>query len=106
MPGCDEDTNRLAALEEEVAQLREAVVSHAVIDQAIGVVISVGGLKPEQGWDVLREVTQHTNIKLREVAHCLVHWPSTGQLPAGVRRALSAAVARARHAAALGENAP
>ncbi|MER6074247.1 ANTAR domain-containing protein [Streptomyces sp. NPDC001817] len=104
MPGCDEDTNRLAALEEEVVQLREAVVSHAVIDQAIGVVISVGGLRPEQGWDVLREVSQHTNIKLREVARCLVHWPSTEQLPAGVRRALSAAVARARDAAALGEN--
>ncbi|MGJ5748668.1 ANTAR domain-containing protein [Streptomyces puniciscabiei] len=100
----DERTDELAALQEEVTQLRTAVVSHAVIDQAIGVVISVGGLRPEQGWDVLREVSQHTNIKLREVARYLVHWPSGGQLPAGVRRALSAAVARARDSAATGEN--
>ena len=100
----DEETDELAALQQEVTQLRTAVVSHAVIDQAIGVVISVGGLRPEQGWDVLREVSQHTNIKLREVARCLVHWPSSGQLPADVRRALSAAVARARDSAATGED--
>ncbi|MGW7817603.1 ANTAR domain-containing protein [Streptomyces puniciscabiei] len=104
MIGGDEKADKLAALEEEVAQLRAAVVSHAVIDQAIGVVISVGGLRPEQGWDVLREVSQHTNIKLREVARCLVHWPSGGQLPPGVRRVLSAAVARARDSAATREN--
>jgi hypothetical protein len=104
MIGRDERTDQLAALQEEVTQLRTAMASHAVIDQAIGVVISVGGLRPEQGWDVLREVSQHTNIKLREVARCLVHWPSSGQLPPGVRRALTAAVARARDSAATGEN--
>ncbi|MFC9931856.1 ANTAR domain-containing protein [Streptomyces sp. NPDC127190] len=104
MTGDDEETDQLAALQQEVTQLRTAVVSHAVIDQAIGVVICVGGLRPEQGWDVLREVSQHTNIKLREVADCLVHWPSSGQMPAGVRRALSAAVARARESTATGED--
>ncbi|MGQ5640918.1 MULTISPECIES: hypothetical protein [unclassified Streptomyces] len=38
------------------------------------------------------------------MADCLVHWPSSGQLPAGVRRALSAAVARAQDSAATGED--
>ena len=37
----DEETDELAALQQEVTQLRTAVVSHAVIDQAIGVVICV-----------------------------------------------------------------
>ncbi|MGW3209821.1 ANTAR domain-containing protein [Streptomyces sp. NPDC001135] len=98
MIGRDEQADQLAALHEEVAQLRRAVASHALVDQAIGVVIVVGGLRPEQGWEVLRQVSQHTNVKLREVARCVVQWPSSGRLPDGIRRVLSEAVARARDA--------
>ncbi|MEV6112884.1 ANTAR domain-containing protein [Streptomyces sp. NPDC052109] len=100
MIGRDEQADQLTALQEEVTQLRRAVVSHAVVDQAIGVVITAGGLRPEQGWEVLRQVSQHTNVKVRDVARCLVLWPSSGRLPHDVRRALSAAVARARDSAA------
>ncbi|MEU9479792.1 ANTAR domain-containing protein [Streptomyces sp. NPDC048191] len=96
MIGRDEQADQLTALQEEVTQLRRAVVSHAVVDQAIGVVIATGGLRPEQGWEILRQVSQHTNVKLRDVARSLVLWPSGGRLPDEVRRALSAAVARAR----------
>jgi ANTAR domain len=98
MIGRDEQTDQLAALQEEVTQLRRAMVSHALVDQAIGVVITAGGLRPEQGWEVLRQVSQHTNVKLREVARCVVQWPSSGRLPDAIRRALSDAVARARDA--------
>ncbi|MFD5518837.1 hypothetical protein [Streptomyces sp. NPDC127066] len=35
--------------------------------QAIGVVLAIGQPTPEQGWDVLREVSQRTDIKLRHV---------------------------------------
>ncbi|MGW2712763.1 ANTAR domain-containing protein [Streptomyces sp. NPDC001356] len=92
MIGPDERTDQLKALQEEVEQLRHALGSHALVDQAIGVVITVGGLRPEQGWDVLRHISQHTNIKLREVARCLVEWPTRRRLPEVIRRALSAAV--------------
>ncbi|MET8564521.1 ANTAR domain-containing protein [Streptomyces flaveolus] len=100
MIGRDEQTDQVKALQEEVEQLRRALGSHALVDQAIGVVITVGGLRPEQGWEVLRHMSQHTNIKLREVAHCLVEWPTRGRLPEVIRRALPAAVEHVRTEAA------
>lgn len=97
MIGRDEQTvDQLKALQEEVGQLRQALISHALIDQAIGVVITVSRLRPEQGWDALKHMSQHTNTKLREVARCLVQWPAHGTLPEAVRRALPAAVEHAR----------
>lgn len=59
-------------LEDENLQLKEAVRSHAVVDQAIGVILAVGQLTPDQGWDVLRSTSQNTNIKLRHVAELIV----------------------------------
>ncbi|MGW3461764.1 ANTAR domain-containing protein [Streptomyces olivaceoviridis] len=96
MIGRDEQTDQLEALQEEVEQLRRALGSHALVDQAIGVVITVGGLRPEQGWEVLRHISQHTNIKLREVARCLVQWPTRRRLPEAIRGALPAALEHAR----------
>ncbi|MER5880637.1 ANTAR domain-containing protein [Streptomyces sp. NPDC001910] len=64
----------------ENAQLQEAVHSHAVVDQAIGVVLAAGQLTPDQGWDVLREVSQRTNTKLRHVSEQIITWARTGHL--------------------------
>ncbi|GGR90673.1 ANTAR domain-containing protein [Streptomyces aureoverticillatus] len=71
---------QVLALREEVAQLKQAVTSHAKVDQAIGVVVAVGELIPAEAWDVLREVSMRTNTKLREVADQLVHWAHTNEL--------------------------
>jgi len=90
-----ESDETIAALREEVAQLQHAVLSHAIVDQAIGVVVAYGGVRPGTAWDVLKEVSQHTNTKLREVAEFVVRWPHEGQLPEDLRSALSAAVFRA-----------
>jgi hypothetical protein len=85
--------DRIAALQEEVDQLRRAVASHAVVDQAIGVIIAVSGLRPEQGWEVLREVSQRTNTKLRVVAAQVVGWADRGTLPEPTRATLSTVLA-------------
>ncbi|MEU3859751.1 ANTAR domain-containing protein [Streptomyces sp. NPDC028722] len=82
-------------LERERLQLREALTSRALIDQAIGVVIALGGLHPRQGFDVLRDASQHTNRKLRTVAGLVVDGVSGGPLPDDVRQALDAALSRA-----------
>ncbi|MFB9464642.1 hypothetical protein [Streptomyces cinereospinus] len=37
------DTDRLRALEDETARLKEAVSAHAVVDRAIGMVVALGG---------------------------------------------------------------
>ncbi|MFF2997995.1 ANTAR domain-containing protein [Streptomyces sp. NPDC057950] len=72
-------------LEDENLQLKQAVRSHAVVDQAIGVVLAVGRLTPDQGWDTLRSISQNTNVKLRHVAELIVEWARTGQLPSEIR---------------------
>ncbi|MEU9273276.1 ANTAR domain-containing protein [Streptomyces sp. NPDC048251] len=49
-------------------QLRQAVDSLAVVDQAIGVLVAVHRIPPAVGFEMLREVAQHTDIKLHTVA--------------------------------------
>lgn len=88
---------RITALHEEVARLRQAVASHAVIDQAIGVVITLGTLRPEEGWEVLEEVSRATGTAVREVAAQLVRWAHSGRLPDELEQALDAALTRDDH---------
>ncbi|MEU3948852.1 ANTAR domain-containing protein [Streptomyces sp. NPDC029526] len=90
----DESADRILRLEEEVQQLKDAVVSHAVVDQAIGMVVALGRVTPDQGWTVLREVSQRTNIKLRNVADLILVWGRTGLLPPEVRAELEDALDR------------
>ncbi|WP_069770307.1 ANTAR domain-containing protein [Streptomyces sp. LUP30] len=93
----DELVQKVAALEQEVDQLRQALASRAEIDQAMGVVAAVCRMSPENSWDVLRQVSQHTNIKLREVAQHVMRWVVSGRLPDEIRPAMRAAVVRTRH---------
>ncbi|OXS37131.1 ANTAR domain-containing protein [Streptomyces sp. XY006] len=81
-------------LERENAQLRQAVDSHATVDQAIGVLVAVHRLTPTAGFDVLREVSQHANIKLHAVAETVIDWALGTSLPPPVGRQLDAAVQR------------
>ncbi|MFE2472446.1 ANTAR domain-containing protein [Streptomyces mirabilis] len=62
----------VAGREQENTQLRHAVDSHATIDHAIGVLIATRRLPPASGFDVLREISQRTNTKLRTVAEALI----------------------------------
>ncbi|MFE2537277.1 ANTAR domain-containing protein [Streptomyces sp. NPDC059371] len=85
---------RVGELENQNARLQEAVRSHAVVDQAIGVVLAVGRLTPDQGWDILREISQRTNIKLRHVAELIIDWAQTGQLCTDIRTELDKQLAQ------------
>ncbi|CAL9354116.1 ANTAR domain-containing protein [Streptomyces sp. enrichment culture] len=89
-----DETERIAELQEEVQQLKEAVTSHAVVDQAIGMMVALGRVAPDEGWSVLREVSQHTNIKLRNVAELILLWGRSGEIPAQIRAELEAALDR------------
>ncbi|MEU0041362.1 ANTAR domain-containing protein [Streptomyces sp. NPDC006333] len=70
---------RVEELQDENAQLQEAMRSHAVVGQAIGVILAVGHGTPDQGWDVLRGISRATNIKLRHVSELIIEWARTGQ---------------------------
>ncbi|WP_405918342.1 ANTAR domain-containing protein [Streptomyces sp. NBC_00728] len=65
-----------------------------MVDQAIGVVLAIGHLTPEQGWDVLREISQRTNIKLRHVSELIIDWARTGKLCTDVRTELERQLAQ------------
>ncbi|MFI8067201.1 ANTAR domain-containing protein [Streptomyces sp. NPDC086033] len=88
--------DKITELQTEIGQLQEAIVSHAVIDHAIGVVIGLGGLRSDQGFQVLRDISQHTNIKLRQVSEQIVDWVHDGELSDEVRAALERALITAR----------
>ncbi|MEU1940488.1 ANTAR domain-containing protein [Streptomyces coeruleorubidus] len=88
------DDSTTARLEQENAQLRHAVDSHARVDQAIGVLIAIHRLTSVAGFEVLREVSQHANIKLHTVAETVIAWALGQPLPEPVGRQLDAAVQR------------
>ncbi|MDG9719856.1 ANTAR domain-containing protein [Streptomyces sp. DH24] len=90
----DGGSERIFELQEEVQQLKEAVVSHAVVDQAIGMVVALGRVTPDQGWAVLKDVSQHTNVKLRTVAEMILVWGRSGVMPPEIRAALEEALDR------------
>ncbi|QOV33552.1 ANTAR domain-containing protein [Streptomyces ferrugineus] len=89
-----DETDRILELEEEVDQLKEAVASHAVVDQAIGMVVALGRVAPDAGWAVLKDVSQHTNIKLRRVAELIITWGRGGRMPPEIRVELEEALER------------
>ncbi|WP_105968917.1 ANTAR domain-containing protein [Streptomyces geranii] len=88
------DDDQIFALRAEVDQLKQAVTSHAVVDQAIGMMVALGRVTPDQGWEVLKEVSQHTNVKLRAVAEMILIWGRDGDMPSGIRAALEDALDR------------
>ncbi|WNM32853.1 ANTAR domain-containing protein [Streptomyces sp. Li-HN-5-11] len=90
----NDQSERVFALQHEAEQLKQAVASHAVVDQAIGMMVALGRISPDQGWAVLKDVSQHTNIKLRNVAELILIWGRKGDIPSDIRMALEEALDR------------
>jgi GAF domain-containing protein len=57
--------------------LERALTSRAVIDQAIGILMSRSGVTDEQAFDRLRVMSQESDVKLAEIARRLVHQART-----------------------------
>lgn len=62
----------LAQSQRLAAQLAEALTSRAVIDQALGVLMSRSGASAEEAFDKLRAMSQSQHIKVAEVSRVLV----------------------------------
>jgi GAF domain-containing protein len=56
----------------QVEQLREALTSRAVIDQAKGMLMERHGCTPDEAFNLLADASQRTNRKLRDVAVAIV----------------------------------
>ena len=96
LPGCVALRDEVSALRREIGQLQDSVVSQAVIDQAIGVILVRGGLRPHQGIEVLMAVSERTGLSVRVIARQVVEWAVAERLPEGIRPALETAMADAR----------
>jgi GAF domain-containing protein len=57
---------------DEAANLREALRTRDLIGQAKGILMERQGLSPDQAFDALCRVSQHSNVKLRDVAAWVV----------------------------------
>jgi hypothetical protein len=68
----------------EAEQLRAALSSRAVIDQACGIVMRVVGCDSEQAFGLLRSISQRTNRKLSEIAGEVVRGRGS-EIPGHVR---------------------
>ena len=83
------DAARAAALEVEVAQLRAAMASRAVIEQAKGILMLLTGCTDEAAFGLLSHISGHTHRKLRDVAQAITASASGGTgLPADIRAIL------------------
>jgi GAF domain-containing protein len=58
--------------EEQVAQLRDAMASRAVIEQAKGILMAVRGVSEDEAFQALVAQSQRDNVKLRTVARRFV----------------------------------
>ena len=63
---------RLVGARALAEQLETALASRAVIEQAKGIIMGRQGLDEMAAFDLLRQQSQHTNVKLRDVAAELV----------------------------------
>ncbi|PZH15828.1 hypothetical protein C1I97_07415 [Streptomyces sp. NTH33] len=90
-----ERAERLLQLQTEIEQLRQAIASRPVIDQARGILMATHACTPEQAWDILRETSQRSNIKLRTVAAAVTKGVRSDgpPPPEEVRTALRTAIA-------------
>ncbi|MYT75531.1 MULTISPECIES: ANTAR domain-containing protein [unclassified Streptomyces] len=91
-PGSDDGTEpsapTVARMEDEIAHLRREMSSHAGIDQAVGVILTMGRMTPAEALDALREVSASTGVRADRLARMLIDFPRTGTLPAAVRQEL------------------
>jgi len=76
----------------ELEQLRRAMETRPVIDQAHGVLMAAYRCTPPVAWNVLVAVSQHANVKLHNVAAALVESTQGKPLPEPLSSALRTAL--------------
>jgi len=63
---------RMASCVDQNDQLRSSIVSRAVIDQALGVIMARERCPQDKAFAMLRSASQNTNVKLRDLAATIV----------------------------------
>ncbi|WP_461017010.1 ANTAR domain-containing protein [Streptomyces daliensis] len=75
-------------LRKEVRQLRQAMETRPVIDQACGIMMASWRCDADTAWEILVDTSQRTNTKLHAVAALVVDSTHTRPMPSWLRSAL------------------
>jgi AmiR/NasT family two-component response regulator len=70
--------DRVEELQEEVVQLRQALSSRAVIDQAKGMLMARYGVSADHAFELLARKSQEQNAKVRVIAEAMVNAAAHG----------------------------
>ena len=83
------DGARAQALATEVGQLRAAMASRAVIEQAKGILMLLTSCRDQTAFDLLGHISSHTHRKIRDVARAITESAAGGaRLPEEIRSIL------------------
>ena len=63
---------RVAELEKQVEQLREALPTRQQLGLVTGLLAQRYGLAPDEAWALLIRISQHLNVKVREVGRVVL----------------------------------
>lgn len=78
-PLCQELGRTIVDLQDEVSQLKEAMKSRAVIEQAKGMVMAESHCSADEAFQLLVRLSNNTNVKLNQVASAMVYQATKGR---------------------------
>ena len=87
-------SSRVAELEAEIAQLRDALTRRQQIGVAVGLLAQRFAISPERAWSLLVRLSQNGHVKVREIAeavisaHCGQLDPAKAQLLSSIEKYL------------------
>ncbi len=67
------ETSRVAQLEAEIAQLKDALARRQQIGVATGLLAQRFAISPEQAWSLLVRLSQNGHVKVRDIAQALIN---------------------------------
>src|SRR4029450_2905515 len=67
-----EASNRVAELEAEVAQLKQALARRQQIGVATGLLAQRFGISPDRAWSLMVRLSQNGHVKVREIAQAVI----------------------------------
>jgi ANTAR domain len=66
-------SSRVAALEAEIAHLKEALARRQQIGVATGLLAQRFGISPDRAWSLLVRLSQNSHFKVRDIAQVLIN---------------------------------
>ena len=81
-------SSRVAELESEIAQLRDALARRQQIGVAVGLLAQRFAISPERAWSLLVRLSQNGHVKVREIAEAVIN-AHCGQLDPAKAQLLS-----------------